>query len=39
VSDPVTDPGVRVPLPEVGSLTSRLLPAAPCAWAETAAAL
>jgi hypothetical protein len=27
VSDPVTDPGVRVPVPEVGSLTSRLLSA------------
>ena len=38
VSDPVTDPGVRVGGPEVGSLTSRLLSAASCASAETVAA-
>ena len=39
VSDPVTDPGVRVRVPEVGSLTSRLLSATLRASAETAAAM
>jgi hypothetical protein len=38
VSDPQTDPGVRVRGPEVGSLTSRLLSATLCAAAEAAAA-
>jgi hypothetical protein len=35
----VTDPGVRVGVPEVGSLTSRLLSPTPGASAETAAAM
>ena len=39
VSDPRTDPGVRVRGLEVGSLTSRLLSTTVCAPAKTAAAL
>ena len=39
VRDPVTDPGVRVPVPEVGSLTSRLLSATLSASAKIAVAL
>ena len=38
MSDPVTDAGVSVRVPEVGSLTSRLLSATLCASAKTAAA-
>jgi hypothetical protein len=39
VSDPVTDPGVRVRVLGVGSLTPRLLSDTVCASAETAAAM